>query len=111
MGGRQAADEEGRWIVEQGEEGEEEVNFFTKRKWHGGLDETQMQEAMHALRQNAHFQIYVEHLHHRREAAIRAMQMEKAITCGNRHFMESGKLEALDELLDDMELWSGVLDQ
>ena len=53
----------------------------------------------------------MEHLHHRRETAIRAMQMEKAITCGNRHFMESGKLEALDELLDDMEIWSGILNE
>jgi hypothetical protein len=37
--------------------------------------------------------------------------MEKAITCGNRHFMEAGKLEALDELLDDMEIWSGILNE
>ena len=69
-----------------------------------------MRETMHALRKNAHFEIFVEHIHERRENAIRAMQMEKAITCGNRHFMESGKLEALDELLDDMETWSGKLD-
>ena len=69
-----------------------------------------MRETMHALRKNAHFEIFVEHIHERRENAIRAMQMEKAITCGNRHFMESGKLEALDELLDDLEMWSGKLD-
>ena len=74
------------------------------------MEETQLRETMHALRKNAHFEIFVEHIHERRENAIRAMQMEKAITCGNRHFMESGKLEALDELLDDMETWSGKLD-
>jgi len=33
------------------------------------------------------------------------MQTEKSITSTNRHFMESGKLEALDELLDDLEMW------
>ena len=87
------------------------MNFFRKWKRHGGIEETQLQETMHALRKNAHFEIFVEHLHHRRETSIRAMQMEKAITCGNRHFMEAGKLEALDELLDDMELWSGILEE
>ena len=93
------------------EESEEEVNFFGKRKRYGHVDEIQMQEAMHALRENAHFQIYVEHLHHRRETTIRNIQTEKVIIETNRHFMESGKLEALDELLDDMELWSGALEQ
>ena len=87
------------------------MNFFRKGKRHGDIEQTQLRETMHALRKNAHFEIYVEHLHHRRETAIRAMQMEKAITCGNRHFMEAGKLEALDELLDDMELWSGILNE
>ena len=58
-----------------------------------------------ALRDNAHFKNFVEHLHERREDAIRAMQTEKAISCANRHFMEAGKLEAFDELLDDLELW------
>lgn len=87
------------------------MNFFGKRKRYGHVDETQMREAMHALRKNAHFQIYVEHLHHRRETTIRNMQTEKVIVETNRHFMESGKLEALDELLDDMELWSGALEQ
>ncbi len=70
-----------------------------------------MRETMHALRKNAHFEIFVEHLHHRREGVIRAMQMEKTILCGNRHFMESGKLEAIDELLDDMKIWSGSMDE
>ena len=87
------------------------MSLFWKRKRYGDLDETQMQEAMHALRKNAHFQIYVEHLHVRRETTIRNMQMEKVITETNRHFMESGKLEALDELLDDMEIWSGILNE
>ena len=87
------------------------MNFFRKGKRHGSIEETQLRETMHALRKNAHFEIFVEHLHHRRETAIRAMQMEESITNGNRHFMEAGKLEALDELLDDMELWSGILNE
>jgi len=34
------------------------------------------------------------------------MQTEKVVNSTNRHFMESGKLEAIDELLDDMAHWS-----
>ena len=87
------------------------IAWFTKRKRHGGIEAEQLRATMHALRKTAHFEIFVEHLHERRETVIRNLQMEKAITCGNRHFMESGKLEALDELVDDMELWAGSLDQ
>ena len=87
------------------------MSLFGKRKRYESPDEDALRQSAHALRKNAHFQIFVEHIHERRENAIRAMQMEKAITCGNRHFMESGKLEALDELLDDMEIWSGILNE
>ena len=87
------------------------IAWFAKRKRHGGIEAEQLRATMHALRKNAHFEIFVEHLHERRETMIRNMQMEKAITCANRHFMETGKLEAIDELLDDMKLWSGNLNQ
>ena len=32
--------------------------------------------------------------------------MEKVVSSTNRHFMECGKMEAIDELLDDLELMS-----
>ena len=83
------------------------IPFFTKRKRYTSIDEDALRTSFHALRKNAHFQIFVEHLHERREQAIRNMQTEKIIESGNRHFMETGKLEAIDELLDDMELWAG----
>ena len=83
------------------------IPFFTKRKRYGVIDEDALRTSFHALRKNAHFQTFIEHLHERREQAIRNMQTERVIECSNRHFMESGKLEAIDELLDDMELWAG----
>ena len=83
------------------------ISFFLKRKRHGTIEEEALRASFHALVKNAHFQIFMEHLHERREQAIRNMQTAKVIECGNRHFMETGKLEAIDELLDDMELWAG----
>ena len=69
------------------------------------MGEEELRSMIQALRENAHFKNFVEHIHERRENVIRAMQSEKAVSCANRHFMESGKLEAYDELLDDLELW------
>ena len=97
MGRRQGAEEE--------ESREEEVSLFKKRKRYESPNEEALRQSAHALRKNAHFQTFVEHIHERRETVIRAMQSEKAVSCANRHFMESGKLEAYDELLDDLELW------
>ena len=81
------------------------MNWFTKRKRYDSMDGDQLKAMSQALRDNAHFKNFVEHIHERRENSIRAMQTEKAISSTNRHFMEAGKLEAFDELLDDMELW------
>ena len=81
------------------------MNWFSKRKRYETLVENELQATFEALRENAHFKNFVEHIHERRENSIRALQTEKAISCANRHFMEAGKVEAFDELLDDMELW------
>ena len=87
------------------------MNWFSKRKRYETLVENELQATFEALRENAHFKNFVEHIHERRETAIRAMQTEKVINSTNRHFMEAGKLEALDELLDDLEtLWRAKLD-
>ena len=55
------------------------------------MDGDQLKAMSQALRGNEHFKNFVEHIHERREDAIRAMQAEKAISCTNRHFMEAGK--------------------
>ena len=98
MGRRQGAEEE--------ESREEEVSLFKKRKRYESPNEEALRQWAHALRKNAHFQTFVEHIHERRETIIRNMQTEKVIQCANRHFMESGRLEAMDELLDDLNMWS-----
>jgi len=82
------------------------VNIFSKRKTYGVIEYEELKVMAHALRKNAHFQMFAEHLRERREIAIRNMQTEKVVNSTNRHFMESGKLEAIDELLDDMAHWS-----
>ena len=71
------------------------------------MEESELLAMFHALRGNDHFKKFVEHVHERRENAISAMQTEKTIESVNRHFMEAGKVEAFDELLDDMEYWFG----
>ena len=82
------------------------MSIFAKRKVYDVIEYDQLKTMAHALRKNAHFQMFAEHLRERREIAIRNMQTEKVVNSTNRHFMESGKLEAIDELLDDMALWS-----
>tara|TARA_R110002012_G_scaffold50551_3_gene130704 strand:+ start:2730 stop:3008 length:279 start_codon:yes stop_codon:yes gene_type:complete len=84
------------------------ISLFKKRKRLDGPDEQQMAVSMAALSRNEHFKIFMEHLHERRERSIRSMQMESVVKCSNRHFMESGKLEALDELLDDLAIMSNA---
>ena len=87
------------------------MNLFFKRKRYGNISEEALQATFEALRTNEHFRNFVEHIHERRETTIRAMQTEKAINSTNRHFMEAGKLEAFDELLDDLDtLWRVKLD-
>jgi len=82
------------------------VSIFGKRKIYTVIEYDELKVMAHALRKNAHFQMFAEHLRERREIAIRNMQTEKTVNSTNRHFMEAGKLEAVDELLDDLELWS-----
>lgn len=87
------------------------MSIFGKRKIYSVIEYEELRLMAHALRKNAHFQLFAEHLRERREIAIRNMQTEKTVNSTNRHFMEAGKLEAMDELLDDLEQWSkSVLD-
>ena len=82
------------------------MSIFGKRKIYNVIEYEELRLMAHALRKNAHFQLFAEHLRERREIAIRNMQTEKTVNSTNRHFMESGKLEAIDEILDDLHLWS-----
>lgn len=79
-------------------------SFFKRRKKFEGIEQDRLLAAVAALSRNEHYRLLVEHLHERRERSIRAMQIEKVVECSNRHFMEAGKIEALDELLDDLEM-------
>ena len=108
MEGRQGpGQEEGGQEEGREEEGREEViSWYKRRKRVEGVDEKQLAVAMAALARNEHFRTVVEHLHERRERYVRGLQVETVVKCANRHFMESGKLEAVDELLDDLELWT-----
>lgn len=82
------------------------ISWFTRRKRFSDMDEDRLLESIAALGRNEHFRVFVDHLGERRERSIRALQVEKVVSSTNRHFMESGKLEAIDELLDDLELMS-----
>lgn len=90
--------------MEEGDR-EEMISWFKRRKRFEGIDEKQLEVAMASLSRNEHFRTFVDHLNERRERSIQGMQMEGVVKCSNRHFMETGKLEAVDELLDDLELW------
>jgi len=82
------------------------MSWFTRRKRFSDMDEDRLLESIAALGRNEHFRVFVDHLGERRERSIRALQMEKVVSSTNRHFMECGKMEAIDELLDDLELMS-----
>ena len=115
MGGRQGPEEEGRQEEGRQEEGpreeesEEEVkSWFKRRKKFDEIEQQQLLESVAALSRNEHYRVLVEHIQDRRERSIRALQVEKVVESSNRHFMEAGKIEALDELLDDLEIMSNA---
>ena len=83
-------------------------SWFKRRKKFDEIEQQQLLESVAALSRNEHYRVLVEHLQDRRERSIRSLQIEKVVECGNGHFMEAGKIEALDELLDDLEIMSNA---
>ena len=83
-------------------------SWFKRRKKFDEIEQQQLLESVAALSRNEHYRVLVEHIHDRRERSIRALQIEKVVESSNRHFMEAGKIEALDELLDDLEIMSNA---
>jgi hypothetical protein len=57
-------------------------------------------QALSFLKNDPHFKKYIEMRESMREETIRQLQTESVIESTNRHFMMSGKLEAIDEELD-----------
>lgn len=83
-------------------------SWFKRRKKFDEIEQQQLLESVAALSRNEHYRVLVEHIQDRRERSIRALQVEKVVESSNRHFMEAGKIEALDELLDDLEIMSNA---
>jgi len=58
--------------------------------------------AKDALSHSAHFKTYLEWVEDQLNEALLALQSPEVIACTNRHFMISGKVEAFDEIIDQM---------
>lgn len=53
-----------------------------------------------SIKNEPNFKVFIGFLEYLREDSIRSLQSEICIDSANRHFMVSGKIEAMDELLD-----------
>ena len=71
-----------------------------KRKTNHEIDIDEEMRACATLKDNHHFKILITMCESMREDVIRQLQTKSVIESTNRHFMMSGKLEAIDELLD-----------
>lgn len=63
-------------------------------------DLERVHKTISSIKNEPNFKEFVSLLEYFREDSIRALQSESCIQCTNRHYMMSGKVEALDELLD-----------
>jgi hypothetical protein len=71
-----------------------------KRKTNHEVDPEQAIKALASLKNDPNFKQYIEMRETMREEVIRQLQSKAVIDSTNRHFMMSGKLEAIDEELD-----------
>ena len=81
------------------------INFFTGkdnslRKTYHELDLEESRQAMSQLRGEPNFLEFIKFRELQREEIIRQLQSHDVIESVNRHFMLTGKLEAVDEELD-----------
>jgi hypothetical protein len=71
-----------------------------KRKTNHEIDPDEAIRALAVLKNDPNFKAYISMRESMREEVIRQLQTKSIIDCTNRHFMMSGKLEAIDEELD-----------
>ena len=71
-----------------------------KRKTYHEIDPEEAITALATLKNDPHFKKYIEMREAMREEVIRQLQTKAIIDCTNRHYMTTGKLEAIDEELD-----------
>lgn len=71
-----------------------------KRKTNHEIDIDEAIRALAVLKNDPNFKAYIAMRESLREDVIRQLQTQSVIDSTNRHFMMSGKLEAIDEELD-----------
>ncbi len=71
-----------------------------KRKTNHEIDPDEAIRALAVLKNDPNFKAYISMRESMREEVIRQLQTQSVIDSTNRHFMMSGKLEAIDEELD-----------
>lgn len=71
-----------------------------KRKTNHEIDPDEAIRALAVLKNDPNFKAYISMRESLREEVIRQLQTQSVIDSTNRHFMMSGKLEAIDEELD-----------
>ena len=73
---------------------------MNKRKAAHEIDAEEAIRAFSTIRNDPHFKQYIAMRESMREEVIRQLQSQPVIESTNRHFMMTGKLEAIDEELD-----------
>ncbi len=71
-----------------------------KRKTYHEVDAEEAIQALSFLKDEPNFKKYITMRENLREEVIRQLQTKSVIDSTNRHYMMSGKLEAIDEELD-----------
>jgi|TARA_R110000787_G_scaffold49990_1_gene119495 hypothetical protein len=71
-----------------------------KRKTYHEIDPEEALAAIAMLKNDPHFKKYIQMREAMREEVIRQLQTKTIVDNVNRHYMVSGKLEAIDEELD-----------
>ena len=72
-----------------------------KRKTYHEIDAEEALNALSVIKNDPNFQKYIQMSESMREEVIRQLQTAAIVESSNRHYMMTGKLEAIDEELDN----------
>ena len=72
-----------------------------KRKTYHEIDAEEALNALSVIKNYPNFQKYIQMREAMREEVIRQLQTAAIVESSNRHYMMTGKLEAIDEELDN----------